>query len=187
MLHSRPSSYKRLYSTEPFSTLVEPKQLRLTLDSTLNFKNLVNQRKEHRKWERQYDNNNKESEDKGGDRILDRALVGKRKRNNQGYDPNTSRESQWYKDYVSPRSDRCLNVGTKHAKKFRRRFRMPMASFRYMMNEARRGNWFPDYEKVNALGQVFLFCMCMLFYHSNVFFFFFLKVLFQIFFRWECH
>ncbi len=100
MLHSRPSSYKRLYSTEPFSTLVEPKQLRLTLDPTLNLKNLVNQRKEHRKWERQYDNNKKESEDKGGDRILDRALVGKRKRNNQGYEPNTSRERQWHQSLI---------------------------------------------------------------------------------------
>ena len=41
----------------------------------------------------------------------------------------------------------------RHLSKFRRRFRMPYVNFVKLVKEARDGNWFPSYEKCNALGQ----------------------------------
>ena len=73
-----------------------------------------------------------------------------RSRNYAGYDPNDALNSEWYRRYVSeaqsPRNK-------KHLSKFRRRFRMPYINFVNLVKEARDGNWFPSYEKCNALGQ----------------------------------
>lgn len=75
-------------------------------------------------------------------------------RDSDGYDPRTSRESAWYHAYVGERSGQCMNPLKKRGKKFRRRFRMPMASFRALITEIREDNWFPTYEKKNALGDI---------------------------------
>jgi hypothetical protein len=163
---SRVSSFKKLYSPVASTTLVEPKRARLTDDISSNIKNIIEARKAHRSWERQNNEKNQQEDsesrgNKGNGRLLDNGILGKRKRNSDGYDPNISRDSKYYKDYCSPRSDRCLVENTKHGKKFRRRFRMPMRSFRYLMEDMRANNWFPDYEKVNALGQVNVLILCL--------------------------
>jgi predicted protein tyrosine phosphatase len=72
----------------------------------------------------------------------------------RGYDPNVARESPWHRDYVGPMSNRCLVKNTKHGKKFRRRFRMPIKSDQLLMKDIRDNDCFPEYEKVNALSQV---------------------------------
>lgn len=69
---------------------------------------------------------------------------------NEGYDPNTSLESEWYRRYVKY-PDRPLSK--KHMKLFRRRFRMPYDAYQNLVLEARVDNWFPEYEKLNAIGQ----------------------------------
>lgn len=78
----------------------------------------------------------------------------KKSRDSDGYDPKVSRESNWYNAYVGPRSELCMNPLKKRGKKFRRRFRMPMKSFKELMIEIRQDNWFPTYEKKNALGDI---------------------------------
>ena len=69
---------------------------------------------------------------------------------NEGYDPNSSLESQWYKRYVKYPHHK---QNSKHFGLFRRRFRMPHESYRKLVNEARDNNWFPQYENYNAIGQ----------------------------------
>lgn len=78
----------------------------------------------------------------------------KRKRDNEGYDALNARQSNWYKCYVGDRHVLCLNPAKKRGRKFRRRFRMPMTSFLGLMKTIREEIWFPESEKVNALGQV---------------------------------
>ena len=75
-------------------------------------------------------------------------------RDSDGNDPRISRESAWYHACVGERSEQCMSPLKKRGKKFRRRFRMPMASFRALMTEIREDNWFPTYEKKNALGDI---------------------------------
>lgn len=74
-----------------------------------------------------------------------------RTRNNNGYNPNDCLESEWYRRYVKF-PDHPLNK--KHINLFRRRFRMPYDSFKDLVQEAREDNWFPNYEKPNALGHI---------------------------------
>ena len=74
-----------------------------------------------------------------------------RKRNSDGYFPNDCLESEWYRRYVQY-PDHPLNK--KHMNLFRRRFRMPHSAFKDLVKEARIDNWFPDYEKRNALGDM---------------------------------
>lgn len=71
-------------------------------------------------------------------------------RDNEGYDPRASLESEWHRRYV-----RFPNqpLSKKNLKLFRRRFRMPHDAFQNLVHEARDNNWFPNYEKCNALGQ----------------------------------
>ena len=71
-------------------------------------------------------------------------------RDNEGYDPRASLESEWHRRYVR-KSDQPLNK--KNLRLFRRRFRMPYETFQNFVQKARDNNWFPDYEKCNALGQ----------------------------------
>ena len=71
-------------------------------------------------------------------------------RSNEGYDPISSLDSQWYKRYVKyPHAKQ----NAKHFSLFRRRFRMPYQSYLNLVHEARDNNWFPQYEKYNAIGQ----------------------------------
>ena len=64
---------------------------------------------------------------------------------------NDVTKSTWYQQYVI--SDRCL-TSFKRAKKFRSRFRMPIVSFRELVNDARANNWFPHNEVVNCAGKI---------------------------------
>jgi hypothetical protein len=104
---SRVSSFKKLYSPVASTTLVEPKRARLTDDISSNIKNIIEARKAHRSWERQNNEKNQQEDsesrgNKGNGRLLDNGILGKRKRNSDGYDPNISRDSKYYKDYCSP-------------------------------------------------------------------------------------
>jgi hypothetical protein len=68
------------------------------------------------------------------------------------YSSKKARSSQWYKDYVE--SDQCRIVGSRKAKKFRRRFRLPYLEFLKLMDTIREENWFPSAENVNCVGEV---------------------------------
>lgn len=76
----------------------------------------------------------------------------KRVRDSDPYDPQTARNSNWYRCYVE-QSERCMDPRKKRGKKFRRRFRMPMKCFRELMGIIRDEIWFDKAEKPNALGQ----------------------------------
>ena len=67
-----------------------------------------------------------------------------------GYDVNNALGSEWYRRYVR---DPDLFLTSKQNKLFRRRFRMPYQSYRDLVREARENNWFPKYERCNAVGQ----------------------------------
>ena len=71
-------------------------------------------------------------------------------RSTHGYDSQDSLESMWYKRYIK---EPLLHQNRKHFKLFRRRFRMEHESFCDLVKEARDGNWFPQYEGHNAIGQ----------------------------------
>ena len=71
-------------------------------------------------------------------------------RDYDGYDPNDALSSEWYKRYVL---EFRKHKNRRHSEKFRRRFRMPYTSFSELVDTARTDNWFPSYEKCNALGQ----------------------------------
>ena len=71
-------------------------------------------------------------------------------RHYEGYDPQSALCSEWYNSYVKyPEKQRTVTFHTL----FRRRFRMPYKSYRDIVAEARNDDWFPSYEKCNALGQ----------------------------------
>jgi hypothetical protein len=72
------------------------------------------------------------------------------KRNYEGYDPEAALNSEWYNRYLK---ESRHPKNKKHFKKFRRRFRMPFNSYKALVFEARSNNWFPEFEKCNALGQ----------------------------------
>jgi hypothetical protein len=76
----------------------------------------------------------------------------KLKRDTELYDPSKSRSSSWYRDYVLYPNKWIRKKA--EAKKFRRRFRMPMVSFQSFIKKIRRENWFPHVEAFNALGQM---------------------------------
>jgi hypothetical protein len=72
---------------------------------------LISEKRDHRRWERQ-----QEQESIPVGRILSGAQPPKlkRKRDYAGYDPEKSRSSNWYKEYVlQNNSDRCLNLKSK--------------------------------------------------------------------------
>lgn len=127
--------YKKYFETGP---ALEPQRLRLTQfldgDGSINMGSLSSHKRDHRRYERQ-----QERESIPVARILSGAELPKklkRKRDYAGYDPERSRSSNWYKEYVLPNnSDRCLNLKSKQAKRFRRRFRMPIVCFRELMTE----------------------------------------------------
>lgn len=88
----------------------------------------------------------------GDNNLLGQAdLEVKKRRDFQAYDPNNWKQSNWHRNYVQ--SDKCLNRTNKHGRKFRLRFRMPMFSFRQLVDEARRDQWFPTREKQTCLGK----------------------------------
>jgi hypothetical protein len=68
------------------------------------------------------------------------------------YDPDDCEHSSWW-NYVS--SDKCKGKKSRLAKQFRRHFRMWWESYRALMEEIKRDNWFVEYvyEKPNALSQ----------------------------------
>ena len=68
----------------------------------------------------------------------------------EGYDPQSALCSEWYNTYVKhPEKQRTVTFYTL----FRKRFRMPYKSYLDIVAEARNDDWFPSYEKCNALGQ----------------------------------
>ena len=67
-----------------------------------------------------------------------------------GYNPVIALNSEWYLKYVKRTR---LEMSKICADNFRRRFRMPFESFLSLVKEAREDDWFPDYEKYNAIGQ----------------------------------
>lgn len=70
---------------------------------------------------------------------------------NFGYDPQNALDSLWFKLYVKEPE---VQHSPKFYKLFRRRFRMPYQSYRDLVAESREENWFPQYEKYNAIGQI---------------------------------
>ena len=74
----------------------------------------------------------------------------RKRRNYGGYDPQEALSSEWYRRYVS---NVRVEKNKKHYNRFRRRFRIPYANFLQLVKDARDENWFPEYEKPNALGQ----------------------------------
>ncbi len=84
--------------------------------------------------------------------ITDTAPQKRRKLDKEIYDPEKARSSSWYRDYVL-NQDKWINKKAK-AKKFRRRFRMPMIAFQRFMMKLRTENYFPAAESVNALGHL---------------------------------
>jgi hypothetical protein len=87
--------------------------------------------------------------------IMDFAMEGKlkfkKRRDYDGYDPELSRTSTWYQNYVLNRD--AYFKKSKNRIAFRLRFRMPHFAFVNFVKTARDENWFPSYENVNALGQ----------------------------------
>ena len=71
-------------------------------------------------------------------------------RSTRGYDPQDSLELLWYKRYVEEPEH---HLNRKHFKLFRRRFRIEYHSYCDLVDEARKGMWFPQYEGFNAVGQ----------------------------------
>jgi hypothetical protein len=78
----------------------------------------------------------------------------RRMKYNRVYEPSKSRSSTWFKDYVLNIDGKLNNEASRKAKKFRRRFRLPYASFLKLIAEIRTDNWFPLAENNNAVGQV---------------------------------
>ena len=68
----------------------------------------------------------------------------------EGYNPTIALNSEWYLNYVIKSR---LPMSKVAASTFRRRSRMPYASFISLVKDAREDNWFPDYENCKALGQ----------------------------------
>ena len=85
--------------------------------------------------------------DNGPDKLKKRPYQSRRY---WGYCPEDALTSEWYRRYVSGVHD---PKNKKHISRFRRRFRMPYIDFVKLVKEARDDNWFPTYEKCNALGQ----------------------------------
>jgi hypothetical protein len=70
------------------------------------------------------------------------------------YNPSKSRESIWYKEYVLNTSGKLFAPNSRKALKFRRRFRLPYASFNELMVDIRAENWFPNNEVCDCTGKL---------------------------------
>ena len=71
-------------------------------------------------------------------------------RSSRGYDPRDSLEYLWYKRHVKEPEH---HQNRKRFKLFRRRFRMEYHSYCDLVEQAQDGDWFPQYEGYNAIGQ----------------------------------
>ena len=96
--------------------------------------------------------NRDEEDDEDDEEEIEAVKIRKayRARNYIGYDPNDALSSDWYKRYVT---EAHSIQNKKHQLKFRRRFRLPHHKFVELVEIARTQEWFPTYERRNALGQ----------------------------------
>ena len=88
----------------------------------------------------------------GTNNLFDQAdLEVKKRRDFQPYNPDNWKNTSWYQNYVV--SDKPLTPNTGWWRKFRFRFRMPMANFRELVSLAREERWFPNREKRTVLDK----------------------------------
>jgi Plant transposon protein len=113
------------------------------INGDLNLDEYYSYRRKRRLEEDDEEDDEENDEEKGKKRQF-------KHRNYVGYNPNDALTSEWYRRYVSEVNQ---PKNKKHLDRFRRRFRMPYSSFVELVKEARDEDWFPTYEKCNALGQ----------------------------------